>query len=235
MQYNTISYRTITVYYDDHLDGGGREFGQDYLRMVRQLRKRPRTVFEWCAGPGFIGFSILAHGLCDRLCLADVNPQAIAACRKTVEMNGLGDRLTVYHSDCLDSIPGEERERWDLVVGNPPHSGTDRELPWGNKIIYMDVNWVLHDRFWRTVHKFLAPLGLVLVQENSDLSTVSDFADMIEKHGMRICHVSDLMPPFTNLYYIGATRVEDMPSLRGRVFDVPAPCRRVEGAPARSW
>jgi tRNA1(Val) A37 N6-methylase TrmN6 len=77
--------------------------------MPRQSR-----VFEWCAGPGFIGFALLGYGFCDTLCLADVK-----ACRLTVTQNGLAERVTVYHSDNLDGIPPSER--WDLVVGNPPH------------------------------------------------------------------------------------------------------------------
>jgi methylase of polypeptide subunit release factors len=103
-EYKIARYETLAVYYLDGLVGGGEDFGQDYLRIVPMLRRRPRTVFEWCTGPGFTGFSLLAHGLCDRLCLADINPEAVAACRKTVEANGLSDRVTVYHSDCLDSV-----------------------------------------------------------------------------------------------------------------------------------
>jgi tRNA1(Val) A37 N6-methylase TrmN6 len=36
-----------------------------------------------------------------------------------VAQNGLAERVAVYPSDNLDSIPAFER--WDLVVGNPPH------------------------------------------------------------------------------------------------------------------
>jgi len=208
--YRIVRYCDVDIYYLTSLDGGGREFGQDYLRIVPMLRKRPRSVFEWCAGPGFIGFSLLAHGLCDRLCLADINPVAVATCRRTVEANGLNDRVTIYHSDCLDSIPPQER--WDLVVGNPPHSGTDTELPWGDKLIYMDVGWRLHLRFWRRIHEFVSPGGVVLVQENAALSQVGDFADMVEDNRMRICYVAHV-GPLANvpIYYIGAVRAEDAP------------------------
>ncbi|MGZ9104358.1 MAG: hypothetical protein ACXW3M_00750, partial [Rhodoplanes sp.] len=55
--------------------------------------------------PGFIGFSLLAHDLCETLCVADINPEAVAACRRTVEANRLSDRVSVYQSDNLKDIP----------------------------------------------------------------------------------------------------------------------------------
>jgi hypothetical protein len=69
--------------YKLHLDSGGSTFGQDFIVYLRNRRmpKQART-FEWCAGPGFIGFSLLGLGLIETLCLADINPQAVAACRR---------------------------------------------------------------------------------------------------------------------------------------------------------
>ena len=58
------------------------------------------------------------HGFCETLCLADVNPEAVEACRLTVARNGLSKRVAVYRSENLDGIP--RSECWDLVVGNPP-------------------------------------------------------------------------------------------------------------------
>jgi tRNA G37 N-methylase Trm5 len=49
--------------------------------------------------------SLLGHGLCETLCLADINPQAVEACRRTIEDNRLGARVAVYHSDNLAGIP----------------------------------------------------------------------------------------------------------------------------------
>ena len=196
----TVTYAKLRVFYRDHLDGGGMAFGQDYLRLVPRLPTRPRTV-------------------CDSVCLADLNPDAIEVCRRTIDANGLSDRVRLYHSDCLDGIPSTER--WDLVVGNPPHSGTDRLLPWGPTAIYKDAGWTLHDRFWRSVPSFLNPRAAVLIQEKSDLSKVSDFAGMIESNGLRIIHVSDAGAVNPSIYYIGAIRQEDAGSLRGFLSSGP--------------
>src|SRR3954468_5200722 len=123
--YYKIKYNQIAVNYLPELDGGGMTFGPQYLGVIRQKLGRIGHAFEYCAGPGFIGFSLLANGLCDRLTLADVNPEAVEAGRDTIARNHLEDRVKVYLSDCLDQIPATEK--WDLVVSNPPHFDGDHD------------------------------------------------------------------------------------------------------------
>jgi hypothetical protein len=47
-----VSYSGLQVYFKKHLDGGGSDFGQDFIPFL-ELRKMPRQqrVFEWCSGP----------------------------------------------------------------------------------------------------------------------------------------------------------------------------------------
>jgi methylase of polypeptide subunit release factors len=184
--YQVRSLSGIDVMYTPELDGGGAGYGQDYPRFVAEHLGPQRRIFEWCAGPGFIGFSLLGRGLCDTLCLADVNPDAVAACRRTIERNGLGDRVSVYLSDGFQEIP--DTERWNLVVGNPPHSGTDRMIPEITRppIVYQDPNWRIHRAFYENVSRFLAPRGNVVIQENFRYSCVEDFRETIEKNGLEI-------------------------------------------------
>lgn len=199
MPYRTVSYDGIAVYYSPDLVGGGEKYGQDYLAQIAERFGTVGRVCEWCAGPGFIGFSLLAHGLCRSLCLADVNPAAVTACRETVRRNGLADRVAVYESDCLDAIPPVEA--WDLVVGNPPHSGTDAVLPWGPSLIYRDVGWTLHRRFYRDVARFLRPGASVLIQENADLSTPDTFRPMLAAGGLDFVD-SFPCPIDPHIYYV---------------------------------
>lgn len=203
--YKIINLGGIDVYYMDSTDGGGFRFGPDYLRILPTLvPQRASRIFEWCTGPGFIAFNILAHGLCDTLCLADINPVAVAACQKTIAANNLQGRVSIYQSDCLDAIPASEK--WDLVVSNPPHSPLkQRFVDWNpNTLIYKDVGWELHKRFYRDVRPHLNPDALLLIQENSVLSKVGDFAPMIEENGLRITHVSKLPDKEHPIYYIGS-------------------------------
>jgi hypothetical protein len=199
MPYQTVAYRDIEVCFTPELVGGGEKYGQDYVTQVAERFGTVERTFEWCAGPGFIGFSLLAHGLCRSLCLADVNPEAVAASQETVRRNHLEDRVAVYHSDCLDAIP--PIEQWDLVIGNPPHSGTDTVLPWGPSRIYMDPGWTLHRRFYQDIARFLRRGAAVLVQENADLSTADAFRLMIAAGGLDFVDIFPC-PIDPHIYYV---------------------------------
>jgi methylase of polypeptide subunit release factors len=202
-----VRYAGIRVHYKRHLDGGGTAHGQEFLPFLadRGMPRQPR-VFEWCAGPGFIGFSMLAHGFCDTLCLADVNEEAVRACRRTMRDNGLEDRVSVYHSDNLRAIPASEQ--WDLVVSNPPHFHADEVL----ELRLDDRDWDLHRTFFASVGRFLKPGGVIVLQENNLGSTAAGFRAMIEEAGLSIAFVHGcagqrtLYPRF---YYIGIVRRGD--------------------------
>ena len=215
----------ITVYYKKHLDGGGRGIGQGFIPFL-QSRGMPkqRRVFEWCAGPGFIGFSLLAHDLCETLCLADINPEAVAACRRTVEANRLADRVSVYHSDNLKSIPASER--WDLVVSNPPHfaetfiDGSRTDEYSGDRRAH-DPEWSVHREFFATVEPYLSPGGIIILQENGAGSTAETFKGMIEQAGLEIVFVQGGAPqrmPDGRIYYVGIKRAGDAAPAWARQF-----------------
>jgi predicted RNA methylase len=207
--YRQAAFADVRISYQRHLDGGGTWFGQGFIPFLqsRGMPKRPR-IFEWCSGPGFIGFSLLAHGLCETLCLADINPEAVAACRRTIADNGLADRVTVYLSDNLKNIPPSER--WDLVVSNPPHFVD--EYP-GNLLAH-DPDWSIHREFFATITPFLAPGGVILLQENNAGSTAETFRSMIEQAGLKIIFVQGGEPqrtPDHRYYYIGIMRTGETP------------------------
>jgi len=183
MPYNIVTYGSLDVFYTDDIDGGGRTFGQDYVSHIAENIGPVDRLFEWCAGPAFIGFALLAAGLCKSLCLADINPRALRACMETVRMNRLWDRVTIYLSDCLTGIPASEK--WDLVVGNPPHSSSDELHPlWGPPLIYRDIGWNLHRRFYVGIHNYLKTDSNVIIQENRELSTAETFREMIAAGGL---------------------------------------------------
>ncbi len=205
------TYAGIRVHYKKHLDGGGRgvgygNWGQDYIPFL-QSRKMPRQtrVFEWCAGPGFIGFSILAHGLCGSLCLADINEEAVEACRRTIRENRLSDRVSVYGSDNLKGIPSSER--WDLVVGNPPFYADKH----AQEIRAHDKDWHIHRGFFADVGRFLNPGGVILLQEANDGSTIETFRSMIQEAGLSIVLVYGSVPGQRRVYYIGMVRDGETP------------------------
>ena len=198
-------YGDIRVNYRDHLDGGGRT--SEYLPLFHDLgMPRQSRVFEWCAGPGFIGFALLGHGFCDSLCLADVNPEAVEACRLTVAQNGLTERVAVYQSDNLNDIPPSEQ--WDLVVGNPPHF---IDISPG-ELRFHDPDWNLHRRFFAAIGRFLKPSGMIVLLENNRGSTAETFRSMIGAAGLCVVFVRNCegrRTPYTRTYYLGIARRGD--------------------------
>jgi methylase of polypeptide subunit release factors len=206
--YRQRRYGNVEVLFTKNLDGGGNSFVEEFFPVLQAWgMPKQRRVFEWCAGPGFIGFAMLGLGLCESLCLADINPAAVKAAERTVQENGLDGRVAVYRSDGLSSIPATER--WDLVLGNPPH--LDAEWHRGHLITY-DGEWRAHREFFAAVGRFLNPGGVIVLQENSYGSSAETFRSMIEAAGLRILFVRDGVRGRTAenpLYYLGIARRGD--------------------------
>ena len=178
-----VSYNGTIVFDRPDLHGGGLSWGQDFPRVLLRLGiGRCPTMFEFCSGPGYIGFLLMALGWCETLVLADVNPAATGAAELTSRYNGLGEKVRVYQSDVLDDIP--ETERWDLVVSNPPHfsspSNPDDDLR------AIDPDWNVHSRFYASVKKFMRPGGRVVMMENAYGSSTELFEPMIRAGGGRV-------------------------------------------------
>lgn len=183
-----VKYNGLKIYYLPALDGGGRDFVHDYQKLVKQLFGKVDKVCEFASGCGFIGFSLLASGLCQKLCLIDVNPQAIKCCIKTIKSNGLKN-VTAYVCDVFDKIPKDAK--WDLVVGNPPHfNGTLKEYQ-RNKIL-IDPGWRIHKEFYKGISRFLSNKGSVLLVENFKGSSPKIWQKIINKN--HLSFVKTILP-----------------------------------------
>lgn len=178
--YEIERYGDVEVLWSPAIDGGGKDYGQDYLPLVEGLFGRVGRVLDVCAGAGFIGFALLARGLCNHLTLADVNPDAVRAMEQTVARNGLQDRVDVYLSDALSGLPSSER--YDLVVGNPPNWPHDSDQPLD--LIRDDPAWQLHRSFYGQVGAHLAPGGSALISECSVGAGTEDFLPLIAAGGL---------------------------------------------------
>jgi hypothetical protein len=183
-RYRIERYGDIDVCWESELEGGGLSFGRTFVPVVRDLVGPVDRVFEFCAGPGFIGFSLLAEGLCRSLALADVNPDAVRCLQATVDRNRLHDRVSVYTADGLDGLPGSES--WDLVVSNPPHHLANTEKQYRGDIRAYDPGWRIHAAFYSSVRPFLKRHGSILMLENYDGSNESTFLPHIRAGGLRM-------------------------------------------------
>jgi methylase of polypeptide subunit release factors len=199
----------VQVYSDSWMDGGGTWFGQEYVDIIQQ--RYPNRIFdrcyEWCSGPGYIGFNILANKLCHGLTLSDCYESAIVdAVATTVRANQLQECVSTYVGSSLSVLPAHEQ--FDLVVANPPHY---LECPGDDNYqrIAVDVDWQAHQDFFAHIGQHLTDDGVILLQENQagSLNGAEDFRPFIEHNNLKItdCFRStqyyDANGP-TQIYYI---------------------------------
>jgi hypothetical protein len=180
--------KPITVFYTGDTDGGGSSFGQDYIPTIQLKypgRKFPK-VFEWCSGPGFIGFSILSNGLCDRLCLNDLHNPALELVDMTIQHpeNNCVDSVSSYLLKDISLLPAHEM--FDLVVSNPPHYVENVCRIVNSNRLSTDIDWKSHKNFFSNIKPHLNPDGIILLQESIQGSSAEDFAPFIKDAGLQI-------------------------------------------------
>src|SRR5690606_6702564 len=114
---------------------------------------------------------------------------------ETILRNELQDRVSVYQSDCFDSIP--KTEKWDLLVGN---------LPWRinsgdpDNLILTDTAGRVHRELFREAPSFLRQGGGVLLVESHEYTT-SDHIFRFSKNTR--CIPREYIPPpkFSRLFH----------------------------------
>lgn len=213
----------IDIFYTNETNGGGNGLGEDYFNAVDGIY--PGRVFEnaleWCSGPGFIGYAMLATGVCNRITFNDIHQPALDMAELTKSRNPkYTDRVQIYQGATIDKIP--ETEQFDLVIANPPHfmSRHDAAESLGfNQIgfniaghieeILVDTNWNAHINFYNSIKKRLAPDGIILIQENQVGSKQRSFSfsKMVDNAGLKITREFNSLEHYTEnssqqIYYI---------------------------------
>jgi hypothetical protein len=178
-----VAYHGLLVFDREGLNGGGLWHAQDFSRALVDLGiGKCERIFDFCAGPGYIGYYLFACGYCQSLAMSDINPGATEAARHTAHYNEIENAVAIYTSDVLDQIP--TTEKWDLVVANAPVvPSTDVDA---NNIIDYDVSGTLHRRFYGSVKQFMRPGGLILTLNTRIHSSPGYFRPMIEAGGGQI-------------------------------------------------
>lgn len=173
--------KTIKVFYDDDLDGGGTVMAMSFVDAVKNylnkhggLERNGKGLapfhrgHEWCTGPGFIAFAQLAAGLVSRLLLSDINPKAVKCLHKTVEHNKLQGIVDIYLSkDYVHvPVPKDDLDKLDVVWGNPPnYLNIDPKSGWARQLRPADPGWKTHKVFYENIRPFLKMNALLMIEE----------------------------------------------------------------------
>lgn len=97
-------------------------FTSDSVCLARFLKaKRGEDVADFCAGSGVVGLHFFAeNSAVTHVTLFEADAGLAEMSRKTVAINGLGDKFTVEQTR-LQDISAVYRERFSLILCNPPY------------------------------------------------------------------------------------------------------------------
>jgi len=146
-------------------DGGGSVQYKDFLEYLISTGKKYKHCLEWCSGLGAIGYSLLDKGICESITFMDIYEPSIKNILRNAEKNNIADKVQAYHIDSVSKLPAHLK--FDLVVGNPPHScGGDFEGYHVQRMI-VDNNWDIHREFFTNINLFLEPNSDIILSETN--------------------------------------------------------------------
>ena len=111
---NGITMKLLTdngVFSKSNVDEGSYAF----LKVLLPL-DLGNTILDLGCGYGTIGLTLAKAHEQARITLADVNPRAVALCKRNAELLKLSLRVTILQSDIYEKIEGP----YDSIVVNPP-------------------------------------------------------------------------------------------------------------------
>ena len=166
-------------------DGGGSTQYADFIDFFKEKGDdlpKYKNCLEWCAGPGFIGYSLLDAEVCQHVTFMDIHEPAIDDARNNAIFNNLTDRTSFHTIDAIHKLPTDLK--FDLVVGNPPHSLKASEEWLNNKGLFrliVDLDWKIHEEFFAHITDYLLPGAEVILSENDHFP---EFIEMAKKVGL---------------------------------------------------
>ena len=165
-------------------DGGGSTQYADFIDFFKEKGDdlpKYKNCLEWCAGPGFIGYSLLDAEVCQHVTFMDIHEPAIEDARNNAIFNNLTDRTSFHTIDAIRKLPTDLK--FDLVVANPPHTQTSLvSVPHESLTrLIVDLDWKIHEEFFAHITDYLLPGAEVILSENDKIQV---FIEMAKKVGL---------------------------------------------------
>lgn len=201
----------ITITDLGHLDCGGVVMYPDFINSIKQYGGKSvyNRGFEWCAGCGTIGFEILGQGISEHMVFSDYYDHAIHNCLTTAEYNNISKKVTGYISATIAGIPSTEK--WDLVVGNPPHAwnmdetaaslqNSDVPVHMQDNImrLLVDHNMETHKEFFANIRPRLSDdADIFIAEQDSSKATTDILSSLADCNGLKLINTLE-MPTTAN-------------------------------------
>jgi|APSaa5957512576_1039674.scaffolds.fasta_scaffold09858_2 methylase of polypeptide subunit release factors len=192
-----VSYNNIKINY--LISGGGDAFGQHYINFMRDYYRDnalspDSNILEWCAGAGFIGFSLLAHGLCKHISFIEQDANDVICSNLTIGMNNIQKDALSIVSNTVNAF--SDTTQFDIIVGNPPHFGDDisNAINSGSiPRITNDQGWEIHTEFFRNVQKYMhSNSRIILIQNNKDVPNgANELKQVATDNGLQFLNIYD--------------------------------------------
>lgn len=187
------------VIYDTANDGGGTWMASHYYHTISKYNKVFNNCLEWCAGPGFIGYTLLEKQVVKKISFLEIADSPIENLKETSASLD-NKNINIYQGNELNCIP---KQQFDLIVGNPPHflSNVSNQIHGLEQRIYMDPEWNIHKSFFQQVENYLTDDGIVLLIENSTGSDTELFEQQLEGTNLQVTNTFEFLAEIP-LYYI---------------------------------
>ena len=207
MEDDFIQYFDIKIHWTKETDGCSNTMVDDFIDATQAISqdKKFNNVLEWCSGPGFWGFGLLATGIANKVTLADIYEPTQLPVLQTIKENNLENTAQFILSDNFTNIP---QQKFDLIVANPPHFNMDPYVAhYDDPRKYKDLDWSIHRNFFNNVNNYLTDDGIIVLAENVWGSNPDTFQDMITDNDLQITQhfVSKQYP--LDMWYLGITRL----------------------------
>jgi tRNA1(Val) A37 N6-methylase TrmN6 len=183
--------KDFDVHYTEDIDGRGRYHSQVYPLVLAKIYpgQQFNNCLEWCAGPGFIGFRLIADNIVNSITMMDMYGPALKVCETTWE-----NRPSRLEQKNMETVQGTtvdclENRLFDLIVANPPNFDNKNLVKSSNYIIHrltQDPGWQTHTDFFLNIKKNLMPDGKILLMKHKNGSQPSDHINAIRDGGLKI-------------------------------------------------
>tara|TARA_R110000823_G_scaffold220279_2_gene348951 strand:+ start:30 stop:689 length:660 start_codon:yes stop_codon:yes gene_type:complete len=152
-----------TIEFTTDLNGGGSILAPEFAKVLKN--KKFKTIFEWCAGPSWIGMWLLEQKIGETLVTGDINKRYVDFVKKSANKHNYDVRS--YISDNMKQIPSHEK--FDLIVSNPPnYCNIQKSHPFGylrEDLRPSDIEWKIHDDFYKSINDYMHDDTIMLISE----------------------------------------------------------------------